>query len=114
MDWDRHRHAHDSILTTIGCTPLVRLNHIGNGSIFMKLEWYGPTGSLKDRIYLRMIEEAERRGDLKSGMTLLECSTGNAGTACALLAAVKGYNCIVVMPSGMSDERKRLIAAYGA
>ncbi len=80
----------------------------------MKLEWYGASGSLKDRIYLHMFEEAERRGDLQPGITVLECSTGNAGTACACIAAVKGYDCIVVMPSDMSDERKRLIRAYGA
>ena len=80
----------------------------------MKLEWFGPSGSLKDRIYLHMFEQSERRGDLKPGTTVLECSTGNAGTACAFIAAVKGYDCVVVMPSGMSEERKRLMRAYGA
>jgi cysteine synthase A len=80
----------------------------------MKLEWYGPSGSLKDRIYLLMFEEAERTGLLHPGKTVLECSTGNAGSSCACIAAVKGYDCIVVMPAGMSDERKRLMDAYGA
>ena len=114
MDWDRNRTMLDDMLATVGRTPLVRLNKVASGDVALKLEWFGPTGSLKDRIYLRMVEEAERRGDLRRGMTLLECSTGNAGTACAFLAAVKGYECVVVMPDGMSEERKRLIAAYGA
>jgi len=96
---------------------LVRLQRVGcqyDAEILMKLEWYGPSGSLKDRIYLHMFEEAERTGMLKSGTTVLECSTGNAGAACACIAAVKGYKCVVVMPSGMSEERKRLMKAYGA
>ena len=117
MDWDRYRHAQPSITDAIGRTPLVRLNRVTAGlspAIYVKLEWYGPSGSLKDRIYLHMFEQAERRGDLKPGMSVLECSTGNAGTACAFVAAVKGYRCTVVMPEGMSDERKKLMRAYGA
>ncbi|UCD23922.1 MAG: cysteine synthase family protein, partial [Gemmatimonadota bacterium] len=95
----------------------VQLNRVAGevqARILMKLEWYGPSGSLKDRIYLRMFEEAERAGQLEPGMTVLECSTGNAGTACACIAAVKGYRCIIVMPSGMSEERRKLVQAYGA
>jgi cysteine synthase len=94
----------------------VRLGRIGppDRDLLAKVEWYGPTGSLKDRIYAHMIDRAEQRGDLRPGMTLLECSTGNAGTACAFVAAVKGYPCIVVMPDGMSEERKKLMRAYGA
>jgi cysteine synthase A len=80
----------------------------------MKLEWYGPTGSVKDRIYLHMFQRAEQSGDLRAGMTVLECSTGNAGTACAFMAAIKGYSCVIVMPEGMSEERKKLMRAYGA
>lgn len=117
IQWDRYRQAAGSMLEVIGRTPLVRLNRVARGvkpEIYVKVEWFGPSGSLKDRIYLNMIEQAEARGELKPGMTLLECSTGNAGTACAFIAAVKGYPCIVVMPEGMSEERKKLMRAYGA
>jgi len=106
-----------SVLDAIGRTPLVQLNRVTgdiDSRILVKLEWYGPSGSLKDRIYLRMFEEAERTGELRPGMTVLECSTGNAGTACACIAAVKGYRCVIVMPAGMSEERRKLVQAYGA
>lgn len=115
--WDRYRRALPGITAAIGRTPLVRLNRVGadvSPAIYVKLEWFGPSGSLKDRIYLHMFEQAERRGDLRPGMTVLECSTGNAGIACAFVAAVKGYRCIVVMPEGMSEERKKIMRAYGA
>jgi cysteine synthase A len=115
--WNRHRRYAKSILDTIGCTPLVRLNRVAAGlgaEILVKLEYFSPSGSLKDRIYLNMIEKAERRGELKKGMTILECSTGNAGIACAFVAAIKGYPCIIVMPEGMSEERKKMDVAYGA
>jgi len=95
----------------------VRLNRLTRDvtpAIFVKVEWYGATGSLKDRIYLHMFERAEARGDLKPGMQVLECSTGNAGIACAWVSAVKGYPCTIVMPEGMSDERKKIMRAYGA
>ncbi len=117
VDWDGYRRALPSIADAIGRTPMVRLNRIAaevSPEIYVKVEWYGPSGSLKDRIYLHMFEQAERRGDLKSGMQILECSTGNAGTACAFVASVKGYPCTVVMPEGMSEERKKLMRAYGA
>ena len=115
--WDAHRTALDSVADAVGRTPLVRLNRVTAGvqpAIYLKLEWYGPTGSLKDRIYLHMFAAAEARGELRAGMQVLECSTGNAGTACAFVAAVKGYPCTIVMPVGMSDERKKLMRAYGA
>ncbi len=117
LHWDAYRHALPSIAQAVGRTPLVRLNRVTAGvgpAVYLKLEWYGPTGSLKDRIYLHMFERAEARGDLKPGMRVLECSTGNAGIACAFVAAVKGYPCTIVMPEGMSDERKKLMRAYGA
>jgi cysteine synthase A len=116
LKWDRNRKSAKSILDVIGCTPMVRLNRvIGDVQprIYVKLEYFSPSGSLKDRIYLNMIEKAERRGDLKPGMTILECSTGNAGIACSFVAAVKGYPCIIVMPEGMSEERKKMDVAYG-
>ena len=114
VEWGRYGRVLGSITEAVGRTPLVRLNRIppaGGPEIYVKLEWYGPSGSLKDRIYLHMFEQAERRGELRPGMRVLECSTGNAGIACAFVAAVKGYPCTVVMPEGMSDERKKLMAA---
>jgi len=115
--WDTYRSALHSIGEAIGRTPLVKLGRVTAHvvpPIYLKLEWYGPSGSLKDRIYLHMFERAEARGDLKPGMRVLECSTGNAGIACAFIAAVKGYRCTIVMPAGMSDERKKIMRAYGA
>src|SRR5215217_7771052 len=94
LKWDRNRKYAKTILDTIGHTPLVRLNRVVEDikpEILVKLEYFSPSGSLKDRIYLNMIEKAERRGELKKGMTILECSTGNAGIACSFIAAVKGY-----------------------
>lgn len=114
--WNRQSKRVKSILETIGHTPLVRLNRVTDGlrpEILVKLEYFSPSGSLKDRIYLNMIEKAERRGDLKKGMTILECSTGNAGIACSFIAAVKGYACVIVMPEGMSEERKKMNVSYG-
>src|SRR5262245_6470531 len=115
--WARYATALPSIANAVGRTPLVRLNRVARDvrpPIFVKVEWYGATGSLKDRIYLHMFERAEARGDLKPGMTVLECSTGNAGIACAWVAAVKGYASLIVMPEGMSLERKKIMRAYGA
>src|SRR5262249_21816194 len=106
-----------SIADAVGRTPLVRLGRITaqpEPVIYVKVEWYGATGSLKDRIYLHMFEQAERRGALRPGTSVLECSTGNAGIACAWVAAVKGYPCTIVMPEGMSTERKKIMRAYGA
>ena len=114
--WDANRRVHESILGATGRTPLVRLRRVAPEGVELlaKVEWYGPTGSVKDRIYARMLERAEERGDLRPGMTIIECTTGNAGIACSAVAAVKGYACTIVMPEGMSPERKRMIGAYGA
>ncbi|PYM20002.1 MAG: O-acetylhomoserine (thiol)-lyase [Candidatus Rokuibacteriota bacterium] len=115
--WDAYRTALPSIAAAVGRTPLVKLNRVTSGArpaVYLKIEWFGPSGSLKDRIYLWMFERAEARGDLKPGMRVLECSTGNAGIACAFVAAVKGYPCTIVMPEGMSEERKKITRAYGA
>ena len=114
--WDANRGAVDSVLDAVGRTPLVRLRRVApeGPELFAKVEWYGPTGSVKDRIYHHMLHEAERRGDLRPGMTIIECTTGNAGIACSAVAAIKGYPCVIVMPEGMSRERKRMIEAYGA
>src|SRR5260370_16586437 len=116
-EWNRYARALPSISAAVGRTPLVRLNRVTadvKPAIYVKVEWYGATGSLKDRIYLHMFERAEARGDLKPGMRVLECSTGNAGIACAWVAAVKGSACTIVMPEGMSEERKKIMRAYGA
>lgn len=116
MVWDAYARPVDSMLDAVGHTPLVRLRRIepDGHELYAKLEYYGPTGSVKDRIYRFMIERAEGRGDLRPGMTILECTTGNAGIACAAVAAIKGYRCTVIMPEGMGEERKKLIRAYGA
>ncbi len=107
----------NSIFETIGNTPLLRLNKVTAGvtpRILAKLEYYNPTGSLKDRILFRMVEAAEARGELKPGMTIIEGTTGNTGIATSMVAAVKGYRCVIVMPRGMSIERRKLDLAYGA
>ena len=117
IQWDANRNIAGSLLEAIGRTPLVRLNRIAEGvgsEILLKMEWFSPSGSLKDRIYHEMIARAEERGDLRPGMTILECSTGNAGIGCSFVAALKGYPCIIVMPEGMSEERKKIDLAYGA
>ncbi|HEV8087732.1 MAG TPA: cysteine synthase family protein [Actinomycetota bacterium] len=113
--WDRNARAAASLLDALGSTPLVRLARVAPDlELFAKVEWYGPTGSVKDRIYAHMLSKAEEAGRLKPGMTIIECTTGNAGIACSAVAAIKGYECVIVMPQGMSPERKRMIEAYGA
>jgi cysteine synthase len=104
------------LLDAIGRTPLVRLGRVvpDDVELLAKVEWYGPTGSVKDRIYAYMLAKAEQRGDLRPGMTIVECTTGNAGIACAAVSAIKGYACVIVMPEGMSEERKTMIRGYGA
>jgi cysteine synthase A len=119
IKWNKNRRIAKNIFATIGRTPLVQLNRIPQrdgvaATILGKLEWFSPSGSLKDRIYWEMFTRAQERGDLKPGMTVLECSTGNAGIGCSFVAAVKGFPCIIVMPEGMSEERKKLDLAYGA
>jgi cysteine synthase A len=105
------------ILELIGHTPLVRLNRVAEGSLAMvlaKLECLNPTGSMKDRIALYMIQDAERRGILKPGSVVVEPTSGNTGMALALICAIEGYRMIAVMPEAMSIERRRIIEAYGA
>lgn len=105
----------DSILGTIGSTPHVRLSRLfPNHEVWIKLERANPGGSIKDRIALAMIEAAEASGALKPGMTIIEPTSGNTGIGLALVAAVKGYPLVLVMPESMSIERRRLMAAYGA
>jgi cysteine synthase len=105
-----------SILETIGNTPHVRINRLFDDSreIWIKLERANPGGSIKDRIALSMIEAAEKSGQLKPGSTIIEPTSGNTGIGLAMVAAVKGYPLVLVMPESMSVERRRLMAAYGA
>jgi cysteine synthase A len=105
-----------NILETIGNTPHIRLNRLFGDSaeVWMKSERANPGGSIKDRIALAMIEDAERSGKLKPGGTIIEPTSGNTGIGLSMVAAVKGYNLILVMPDSMSVERRRLMLAYGA
>ena len=105
-----------SILGTIGNTPHVRINRLFGQTheVWMKLERANPGASIKDRIALAMIEDAERRGLLKAGSVIVEPTSGNTGIGLAMVAAVKGYRIILVMPESMSVERRRIMAAYGA
>ncbi|HEY0086377.1 MAG TPA: cysteine synthase A [Allosphingosinicella sp.] len=104
-----------SILDTIGKTPHIRLNRLfGEAEVWVKSERGNPGGSIKDRIALAMIEDAERSGALKPGGTIIEPTSGNTGVGLAMVAAVKGYKLILVMPESMSIERRRLMLAYGA
>jgi cysteine synthase len=104
-------------LDLVGHTPVLRLNRIPgphDAEIWAKLENYNPGGSVKDRICLAMVEQAERDGRLKPGDTIVEPTSGNTGIGLALVCAVKGYNLILTMPDTMSEERRSLLAAYGA
>jgi cysteine synthase A len=104
-----------SILDTIGNTPHVRLSKLfPDSEVWVKSERSNPGGSIKDRIALAMIEAAEKAGDLKPGGTIIEPTSGNTGVGLAMVAAVKGYKLILVMPESMSVERRRLMLAYGA
>ena len=106
-----------SILETIGHTPLIELRNLSpkpGVRILAKLEGQNPSGSVKDRIALAMIEDAERRGDLVKGKTILEPSSGNTGISLALVAKLKGHRLTVVMPSNATPERKSLLGLYGA
>lgn len=106
----------DNVLQTIGNTPVIRINQLfgSNSNVWVKSERGNPGGSIKDRIALAMVEDAEKSGILTSGSTIIEPTSGNTGVGLALVAAVKGYKLIVVMPESMSIERRRLMMAYGA
>jgi len=105
-----------NVLETIGSTPHIRINRLfgDRAEVWMKSERANPGGSIKDRIALSMIEDAERTGKLKPGGTIIEPTSGNTGIGLAMVAAVKGYKLILVMPESMSIERRRLMLAYGA
>ena len=106
-----------TVLDLVGQTPLARLQRIvpeGSATVVAKLEYMNPGGSVKDRIGIKMIEEAERAGKLKPGGTIVEPTSGNTGVGLAIAAAIKGYRCIFVMPDKMSQEKISLLRAYGA
>ena len=106
----------DNVLQTIGNTPTIRFNRLfgTDSQVWIKSERSNPGGSIKDRIALAMVEDAEKTGKLKPGGTIIEPTSGNTGVGLALVAAVKGYKLILVMPESMSIERRRLMLAYGA
>ena len=107
---------HSTILEKIGRTPLVRINKLNEGGaeVLVKVEYFNPAGSVKDRIAIGMIEAAEAAGKIAPGALIIEPTSGNTGIGLALVAAVKGYRLILTMPDTMSIERRKLLAAYGA
>ncbi len=114
---ERNRRPYDTVLGTVGWTPLIRLHRITRGirtPVFAKAEFFNPGGSVKDRIGLPIIERAERDGSLKPGGTIVEGTSGNTGVGLAIAAALKGYKCIFTMPDKMSQEKVRLLKAFGA
>ena len=106
----------ENILKTIGNTPHIKINRLfgSNHEVYLKLEKANPGGSIKDRIALSMIEDAENKGLLKEGSVIVEPTSGNTGVGLAMVSAVKGYKIILVMPESMSVERRKLMSAYGA
>ena len=109
--------VYDSILQLVGGTPMVRLGRLQPGlpgALFAKLEYFNPAGSVKDRVAVAMIEDAEATGRIAPGDTIIEPTSGNTGIGLAMVCAAKGYRLIITMPETMSVERRRLIAAYGA
>jgi cystathionine beta-synthase len=113
----QHLTPYENVLETIGWTPLIRLGRIGRGirtQIYGKAEYVNPGASVKDRIGLAIIEDAEKRGELRPGGVVVEGTSGNTGVGLAIAAALKGYRCIFTMPDKMSQEKVRLLKAYGA
>ena len=113
----QHGKIYNNITETIGNTPMIRLNRIvpqGSAEVIVKMESFNPLSSVKDRIAISMVEDAERSGALKPGGTIVEATSGNTGIGLAFVAAAKGYKCALVMPDTMSVERRKLLQALGA
>jgi cysteine synthase A len=103
----------NSVLDTVGSAPLIRLKKMSSGNVFVKAEHLNPGGSIKDRVAKNIIESAEREGKLKSGMVIIEATSGNTGIGLSLVGRQKGYKVVCVMPENMSEERKKIILAFG-
>ncbi len=103
----------NSVLDAVGGTPLIRLRVISSGNVFVKAEHLNPGGSIKDRVAKYIIESAEKQGKLKTGMTIIEATSGNTGIGLTLVGIQKGYGVVCVMPENMSEERKKIIRAFG-
>ncbi|MCL7971375.1 MAG: cysteine synthase family protein [marine benthic group bacterium] len=117
MTHKAHPRPYDDVLATIGWTPMIRLNRVTDGArtpIYVKAESFNPGGSVKDRIGIALIEAAEAEGALHPGGTIVEGTSGNTGIGLAVAAAVKGYQCVFTIPDKMSDEKVRLLRAFGA
>jgi cystathionine beta-synthase len=113
----KDQRVYNDIIGTIGYTPLVRLNRVAGGlaaPLYAKVEFFNPGGSVKDRIGKTIIDEAEASGRLKPGGTIVEATSGNTGVGLAIVAAIRGYKCIFVMPDKMSQEKIQLLRAFGA
>src|SRR5438309_9343675 len=111
------KNVHDNVLSAIGNTPLVKLNKLvgpNDATVYVKLEFMNPGGSIKDRMALHILEKAEKAGQLKPGGTIVENTSGNTGMGVALAAAIKGYRCIFTMPDKMSLEKINRLKALGA
>ena len=114
---ENHLRPYNNVTEVVGATPLIRLNSVARdvpGTIYVKCEFMNPSGSLKDRIALAMVEEAEREGALRPGGVIVEATSGNTGMALAMVAAIRGYRCIFTMPDKMSQEKVKLLRAFGA
>ncbi len=103
----------ESILDAVGCTPLVRLSRLSSGNVFAKAEFLNPGGSIKDRVAKHIIESALQEGRLRPGMTIIEATSGNTGIGLALVGRQRGYRVVCVMPENVSEERKKIIQAFG-
>jgi cystathionine beta-synthase len=111
------KNAHESVIGAVGNTPLVRLNRVTEGiaaTVWCKMEMLNPGGSVKDRVAIKIIEDAEARGDLKPGGTIVEATSGNTGAGLAMAAALKGYKCIFILPDKQSEEKRAALRAWGA
>jgi cysteine synthase A len=103
----------DSILGAVGCIPLIRLGKLSSGNVYAKAEFLNPGGSIKDRVAKHIIESAQNEGKLKPGMTIIEATSGNTGIGLTLVGVRKGYPVVCVMPENVSEERKKIIRAFG-